>query len=104
MLFGGILLERKCRRCYFDIKTSYLLKEESFQQIVCPNCGRTLVATSISRFLAITIFSMASLVFPLLPISFLNIFIIESIWIAIYYFLLPAIIYDYEEKDKDDVG
>lgn len=97
-------MKRKCTRCYFDIKTSYILKEESFRQIVCPNCGRTLVATDISRFLAITIFIMGSLVFTLLPIKVFNIFIIESIWIALSYFLLPAIIYDYEEKDKDDMG
>lgn len=104
MLFGGALLGRKCRRCYFDIKTSYILRAESFHQIVCPNCGRTLVATDISRFLAITIFIMGSLVFTILPVNILNIFIIESIWIALYYFLLPAIIYDYEEKDKGDMG
>lgn len=100
---GGILLRRKCTRCYYDIETRYLLKEESFQQIVCPNCGRTLIVTEISRFLAITIFIMGSLIFTLLPIKAVNIMIIEGIWIAVSYFLLPAIIYDYEEKDKDDL-
>jgi len=104
MLFGGVLLGRKCTRCYFDIETSYILKEESFKQIVCPNCGRTLVATDISRFLSITISIMGFLLFTILPIKILNIFIIESIWIAVSYFLLPAIIYSYEEKDKDYMG
>ena len=47
---------------------------------------------------------MGSLIFTMLPIKAVNIFIIESIWIALSYFLLPAIIYDYEEKDKDDIG
>lgn len=95
---------RKCTRCYYDLKASYLLKQESFQEIRCPNCGRTLVVTDISRFLAITIFIMGSLIFTMLPIKAVNIVILESIWIALAYFLLPAIIYDYEEKDKDDTG
>ena len=97
---------RKCTRCYYDLKTSYLLKQESFHEILCPNCGRTLVVTDISRFLAITIFIMGSLIFTMLPIKAVNIVIIESIWIVLSYFLLPAIIYDYEEKDKekDDTG
>jgi len=104
MLSGGVLLGRKCTRCYFDIEASYLLKGESFHEIVCPNCGRALVATEISRFLAKTIFIMGFLVFPLLPIKAANIVIIESIWIALSYFLLPAFIFNYEEKDKDDIG
>jgi hypothetical protein len=104
MIFGGVILERKCTRCYFDLTTSYLLKAESFRQIVCPNCGRILVATDISRFLAITIFIMGSLICTMLPIKILNIFIIESIWFTISYFFLPAFIYNYEEKDKDDMG
>jgi len=94
-------LGRKCTRCHYDLKTSYLLKQESFHKILCPNCGRKLVVTDISRFLAITIFIMGSLIFTMLPIKAANIVIIESIWIALSYFLLPAIIYDYEEKDKD---
>lgn len=99
---------RKCTRCYYDIKNSYILKEETSKEIICPNCGRKLVVTNISRFLAITIFIMGSLIFPILPVKAVNIVIIESVWIALSYFLLPAIIYDYEEKDidknKDDMG
>jgi len=103
MLFGGVLLVRKCTRCYFDIKTSYILKEESFQEIICPNCGRSLVVTEISRFLTTTIFIMGSLMFILLPIKAANIIIAEALWIALSYFILPAIVYNYEEKEKDDI-
>lgn len=95
---------RKCTRCSYDIETSYLLKQESLQEIICPNCGRALIVTEISRFLAITIFTMGSLILIMLPIKAANIIIIESIWIALSYLFLPAIIYNYEEKDKDDMG
>jgi CXXC-20-CXXC protein len=93
-----------CERCKYEINISYILRQNSMGKIICPNCGRTLVATVMSKFLMTSIFLMFFLLFIIMPLDIINRLIIEAIWITISYSILPAFIYDYEEINKDETG
>lgn len=97
-------LGKICERCKYEINAAYILRQKSMKKIICPNCGRTLVATIISKFLMMSIFLMLFLLFILVPIDIINKLIIEAIWTMVSYSILPAFIYEYEEIDKDEVG
>ncbi len=94
-------MNRQCERCRYEIDVLDVLKQESCKKIICPNCGRVLVATKISRTLVASIFTMFFLVFLLLPISFVYVVIIEIVWIYISHNILPAFLYEYEEIKED---
>ncbi|SFU76245.1 cxxc_20_cxxc protein [Clostridium sp. DSM 8431] len=94
-------MNRQCERCKFRIDTRDILKKESKDKIICPNCGRTLVATKLSKTLAFSVFIMFFLVFLLLPINFIYITIVEIVWSFITYNILPALLYEYEEIKED---
>lgn len=94
------MLVRKCSRCGYDINIRYLLKEDSFNEIICPNCGRVLIATGISRFFTLSTFIMGFSIGAILPIGIVNIAILEGAWCIFSYYVLPAFFYKYEEKDS----
>ncbi|MDS0524162.1 hypothetical protein NNC19_00640 [Clostridium sp. SHJSY1] len=97
-------LGKVCDRCKFEINSSYILRQNSMDKIICPNCGRTLVATIISKLLMLSIFLMFFLLIIIIPVDIINKLIIEAIWITISYSILPAFVYEYEELDKDEAG
>lgn len=94
-------MNRQCERCRYRIDVLDVLKQESNKKIICPNCGRGLIATKISMTLVMSVFIMFFLVFLLLPISFVYIAIVEIVWSYISYKILPAILYEYEEIKED---
>lgn len=93
---------RKCERCQCDISMSYLLKQEKIDEIICPNCGRKLIATDLSKVVAISFFIMFFVIFCILPLKFSTILFIEIIWIMFSKCYLPAFLYMYEEKKEED--
>lgn len=96
-------MSRRCERCQYDLDISFLLKQEISNRIICPNCGRTLVATEISKVLSISFFVMFFVIFLILPIKILLIIFIESLWVLISKMYLPSILYNYIEEKKDDL-
>lgn len=94
-------MNRQCERCRYRIDVLDVLKQESNKKIICPNCGRYLVATKVSRTLVMSVFIMFFLVFLVLPISFVYIVIVEIVWSYISFKILPAILYEYEEIKED---
>lgn len=94
-------MNRQCERCRYEIDVLDVLKQKSREKIICPNCGRILVATKISKTLVWSVFTMFFLVFLLLPINFFYIVISEIVWIYISKNILPAILYEYEEIKED---
>ena len=94
-------MNRQCERCRYRIDILDVLKQKSNNKIICPNCGRYLVATRVSRILVLSVFIMFFLVFLLLPISFVYRVIVEFVWSYISYEILPAILYEYEEIKED---
>lgn len=93
---------RQCERCQYDISISYLLKQEDIEEITCPNCGRQLVVTDLSRVLTVIFFIMFFVLFFILPLKFLARMIIEVIWIEFSKHYLPLFLYMYEEKNEED--
>jgi len=94
-------VNRHCERCRYRIDVIDVLKQDSSKKIICPNCGRYLVATTISRALVMSVFIMFFLVFLLLPINFVYIILVEIIWSYIAQKILPAFLNDYEEIKED---
>lgn len=94
-------MNRHCERCGFQINVMDVLKQKSNDKIICPNCGRTLVPTKISKTLLLSVFIMFFLVFLLLPIRFIYITIVEIMWSLITFYILPAFLYEYEEIKED---
>ncbi|MBD7909911.1 MULTISPECIES: hypothetical protein [Clostridium] len=93
-----------CERCKYEISIAYILRQKSMEKVICPNCGRTLIATMISKILMISIFLMFFLLFLLVPVDIINKLIIETIWVMLCYSVLPAFIYEYIEDNKDETG
>lgn len=94
-------MNRKCERCQYQIDVLDVLKQKDPQKIICPNCGRTLIATKISKTMVLSVYIMFFLVFILLPVSYIYIIIIEIVWSYIGYSILPAFLYEYEEIKED---
>lgn len=94
-------MKRRCERCDYEINAKYLIKQDSFDKIICPNCGRTLVAKDISKVLGIIIFVVIFTMFLFFPLNYLEKVIIEVGWLLIYRDILPAFIYSYEEIKND---
>ena len=90
---------RKCNRCDYEISNNYLLKQKNLDEIICPNCGRTLVVTKISKWLASSFFIMISTIFIILPIKIKFKIFIECFWIIFSYTFLPILVFDYNEKE-----
>ena len=101
-------MSRKCTRCNYDIEASYILQCKSYEEILCPNCGRNLVATTQSKVLTYAVEIKYCLIITLFPIRLINIVFLEGIWIIISYYILPAFLFRYEEEhtddEKDDMG
>jgi len=95
-------LKRRCERCDYEIDAKYLLKQDSFNVIICPNCGRTLVAMEVGKVLCAFVFIIVFVLFLIFPLSYLWKVIVECAWMWGYKEILPAFIYRYEEV-KDDV-
>lgn len=96
-------MNRKCERCQYDISRSYILEQESFSKIKCPNCGRELEVVRASKVLTICYSILTCLCVCLLPLDLFPTLIIEYAWIMFSYFYLPAFLYLYKEKDEDDL-
>lgn len=94
---------RKCTRCHYEIDAVYILKQDSKEQIICPNCGRTLEATKISKAVMLSIFIMFFLLFLILPITIINKILVEVLWYVLSKNVVTAFIYEYEEK-KDEAN
>lgn len=96
-------MNRECTRCHYNIDVLYILKQDSKEQIICPNCGRKLEATKISKAVMISIFIMFFLLFLILPIRAINKVFIEVLWFIFSKNVVTAFIYEYEEK-KDEAN
>ena len=96
-------MKRKCQRCQCDISTSYLLEQESFSKIKCPDCGRELEVIPICRVITISYCFLICIALCILPLTLFITLIIEYAWIVFSYFYLPAFLYLYKEKDEDDL-
>lgn len=91
---------RMCDRCDGDIKTSYLLKQNSLENIVCPNCGRILKVTKTSKVAMWTSYILMLSIFVILPIKLNYKIIIEGIWTLLSYYLLQSFVYTYKEIEE----
>lgn len=96
-------MNRKCEICRYGISRSYILAQESFSRIRCPNCGRELEVVRASKVLTICYSFLTSLCFCMLPLGLFSTLIIEFAWIVFSYFYLPAFLYLYKEKDEDNL-
>lgn len=94
-------MKRRCERCDYEIDAKYLLKQDSFDKIICPNCGRTLIVKDGYKLFTTLVFIIFFVVFLFLPLGYLGIIIIEAVWSIIYDEVLPAYIYIYEEIKND---
>lgn len=95
-------MERKCERCQYNIDMTYLLKQENLEEILCPNCGRVLVATDVSKMLTISFFIMFFIIFCILPLRTIVKLIILVLWSCFSKDYLPAFLYLYREKNEED--
>ena len=91
---------RRCKRCDGEITMSYLLNNKKIDEIICPNCGRVLVATKISKLLTLSFFIMIFTIFMILPLKIFSIILFELAWSIFSYIFLPTMLFDYEEKEK----
>ncbi|MGL4773817.1 MAG: hypothetical protein ACRC2K_09660 [Clostridium sp.] len=94
-------MSRKCEHCYWEITTKYILKQKDYERIICPNCGRTLKATKISKLLYRYIEILGVVGILLLPINLKTKLFIEGVWIGSSVLFVPAMIYSYEKLYKD---
>lgn len=88
---------RVCDRCEGDIKLSYLLKQNSLENIICPNCGRTLKVTRESKIVTLASYFSTLSVFISLPIGLSYKIIISGIWTLLSNYLLEPLLYTYKE-------
>ena len=49
-------MTKKCDRCLYDISIAQILEQEKVSEIICPNCGRKLVATDLSKVVTLSFF------------------------------------------------
>ncbi len=89
---------RRCERCDWNITTLYILKQENQEEIICPNCGRVLVATSNSITMKKCFSYIIFFIFAILPLLIFKKIILLIIWILFSTYILPALIYNFEEK------
>ena len=90
---------RRCRRCNSEITMSYLLSNKKIDEIICPNCGRVLIATKISKLLALSFFIVIFSILLILPLKIFSIILIEIAWSIFSYRFLPIMLFDYEERE-----
>lgn len=91
---------RKCERCGYEIYPSYVLTQEEYNEILCPNCGRELVVTRISQVLTDIIMVMVASLIILFPLRLIVIAIIECVWLIVSNLILPVFLYEYTEKES----
>lgn len=96
-------MSRLCERCQYDITVGYILKQESFSEIRCPNCGRLLEVTLLSKVLVLCYYVLGLLGLSVLPIGVVCILVFQYIWTVISYYYLPAFLYFYKEKNEDSL-
>lgn len=89
-----------CDRCNDEIKISYLLKQPSLDRIICPNCGRKMKVTDLSKVMALTIFITILSLFLILPIYLLYKIFFMAIWNIFSYCLLKPLVYTYKVEDE----
>lgn len=92
-------MTRKCERCSYDISITQILEQEKVNEIICPNCGRKLVATDLSKFVTLSFFLMISVIFWILPLKSIIKLCIQIIWAIISAYYLPVFLYIYKEKE-----
>ena len=80
-------MTRKCERCSYDISITQILEQEKVSEIICPNCGRKLVATDLSKVVTLSFFLMVSVIFWILPLKIISKLCIQIVWaiISVYY-------------------
>ena len=96
-------MSRKCERCQCDITVSYLLKQNSCSEIRCPNCGRILEVTPLSKVLVLCYYALGLLGISVFPIKVIGVVIFQVLWTAVSYYYLPDFIYFYKEKNEDSL-
>lgn len=93
-------MSRVCEHCYYEISSKYLLKQKEYEKILCPNCGRGLKVTKISKLLFRYTQILIAFVLLILPLGLKEKVVLECLWIGVSIFLLPAYVYNYEKIIK----
>ncbi|MGL5151146.1 MAG: hypothetical protein ACRC7N_11310 [Clostridium sp.] len=93
-------MSRECEHCNWIIGTKYLLNQKDYEKIICPNCGRVLKVTKLSKLLCKYSQILGSVVVVILPLSIKLKLIMLGVWIIITILILPALLYDYEKVIK----
>lgn len=89
---------KRCERCDWNITIFYILKQEKQEEIICPNCGRLLAATSNSKTMKKCFSYIFFCIFAILPLINFKKIILLIIWILFSTYILPSFIYNFEEK------
>ena len=95
-------MTRKCERCLYDISIAQILEQEKVSEIICPNCGRKLVATDLSKVVTLSFFLMVSVIFWILPLKIISKLCIQIVWAIISVYYLPVFLYIYKKKEEED--
>ena len=95
-------MTRKCERCLYDISIAQILEQEKVSEIICPNCGRKLVATDLSKVVTLSFFLMVSVIFWIIPLKIISKLCIQIVWAIMSVYYLPVFLYIYKEKEEED--
>ena len=95
-------MTKKCERCLYNISIAQVLEQEKVNEIICPNCGRKLVATDLSKVVTLSFFLMLSVIFWILTLKIISKLCIQIVWAIISVYYLPVFLYIYKEKDEED--
>lgn len=94
-------MNRKCKRCGYEITISYLLKQKSYLEIRCENCGRLMKVTKMSKMLTLTYYILTAILIIIIPIRIIPKIVLGLAWTIISYRYLPAVLFLYDLKENN---